>query len=80
MNVTAKALAVIKKLRESRGYTLQEVADGIEYKTGKGYLDIESGKTKLRLEHLEMLSKFYNVPISIFFETDITDKVIKKGA
>lgn len=67
MDITNNALKIIKMLREYKGYTMQEVADGINYKTGKGYMDIESGKTKLKLEHLEMLAQFYNVPISIFF-------------
>lgn len=68
MDITNNALKIIKMLREYKGYTMQEVADGINYKTGKGYMDIESGKTKLKLEHLEMLAQFYNVPISIFLE------------
>lgn len=77
MDITNNALKIIKMLREYKGYTMQEVADGINYKTGKGYMDIENGKTKLKLEHLEMLAQFYNVPISIFFRNNITEKVIK---
>lgn len=79
MDITSMALKKIKELRESKGYTMQEVADGINYKTGKGYFDIETGKTKLKLEHLEMLAKFYGVPINIFFADDITETVTNKA-
>lgn len=79
MDITSMALKKIKELREAKGYTMQEVADGINYKTGKGYFDIETGKTKLKLEHLEMLAKFYEVPINIFFEDNVTKTVINKA-
>lgn len=66
MCITDKVLKTMRVLREKRGLSMQEVADGINYKTGKGYFDLESGKTKIKLEHLEKLAKFYKVPISIF--------------
>lgn len=76
MCITDKVLKTMKGLREKRGLSMQEVADGINYKTGKGYFDLESGKTKIKLEHLEKLAKFYKVPISIFFDKNITKKAI----
>lgn len=76
MCITNKVLKTMKVLREKRGLSMQDVADGIDYKTGKGYFDLESGKTKIKLEHLEKLAKFYKVPISIFFDKDITKMVI----
>lgn len=65
------ALEVMKRLRSERGFTLQDVADGINYNTGKGYSDIESGRIKVRLEHLEKLSEFYDVPITIFLTKNV---------
>lgn len=72
MSKVEYALKVMKKLRIEKGLTLQDVADGINYHTGKGYYDIESGRSKVRLEHLEKLSEFYKVPISVFFNDQIT--------
>ena len=69
------ALLVMKKLRVERGLTQQDLAVALEYQTGKGYSDIENGRRKLCLEHLEKLAKFYQVPIAIFFEENSTEMV-----
>lgn len=61
------ALAVVCELRKQRKLTLAEVAEGIGYKSGKGYRDIEIGKTELTLNHIERLAGFYQVPFNIFF-------------
>lgn len=61
------ALAVVCELRKQRKLTLAEVAKGIGYKSGKGYRDIEIGKTELTLNHIENLANFYEVPFNIFF-------------
>ena len=61
-------LEKIKTMREDKGLTLHDVANGIGYGSAKGYHDVESGKIKLRVEHLEKLSKFYQMPIKKFFD------------
>lgn len=63
-----QVLAQIKQLRAKNKYSLAKVANGIGYETAKGYYDLESGKTDIKLEHLEKLAKFYGVPIGFFLK------------
>lgn len=68
IDMQKEVLIVIKELRQDRGYSLADVAKGIGYKTLKGYYDLESGKTDIKLEHLIKLTSFYCIPISFFFK------------
>lgn len=61
-------LLKIKTIREEKGLSLQEVADGIGYKTGKGYYDVESGRVALKVEHIERLADFYGIGLVYFFK------------
>lgn len=61
-----KILIKIKNLREERGLTLQQMAEILGYSSAKGYYEVENGKIKLRIEHLEKLSNFFNIPIQNF--------------
>lgn len=75
MSIVDIVLRNIKQLRIGNRYSLEEVAQGIGYETAKGYYDLESGKTSVKLEHLERLSKFYKVSIDFFLKQDSTEKV-----
>lgn len=61
-----KILIKIKKLRKDNGLTLQQMAEILGYSSAKGYYEVETGRIKLRIEHLEKLSIFFNVPIKNF--------------
>lgn len=74
-NISAQVLRIIRQLRQERGYSLSDVAQGIGYETYKGYYDLERGKTDLKLEHLEKLAKFYNVPMEFFLNLNSTEMV-----
>ena len=45
-----------------------DVARALGYLSSKAYFELESGKTALKVEHLDKLSSFYDVPVSYFFE------------
>ena len=77
MSVSEKALQVIRNLRSEHRYSLGDVAVGIGYETAKGYYDLESGKTDIKLEHIERLAKFYNVPVEFFLNPNTTETVIE---
>ncbi len=65
----------IRQLRSDNKFSLDDVAQGIGYVTAKGYYDLESGKTSIKLDHLVRLSKFYKVPIEFFFRKNSTNAV-----
>lgn len=50
----------------------KDMADILGYKTAKAYHDIESGRTKLKLEHIKKLSTRFNIPVEKFFDNNIT--------
>lgn len=60
-------LMKIKKNRKEHNLTQKDMAKILGYKTAKGYHDIECGKIKLKLEHLEKLSSKFNIPLEKFF-------------
>lgn len=62
-----KILKKIKMIREERGLSIIEMANILGYESTKGYYDVESGRVKLRIEHLERLSKYLKIPIEKFF-------------
>lgn len=62
-----ETLMKIKKIRKEHNLTQKDMAKILGYKTAKGYHDIECGKIKLKLEHLEKLSSKFNIPLEKFF-------------
>lgn len=68
-------LVKIKEMREKNGLTLNDLACVTGYQSAKGYRDLEMGKIKLTVEHLQRLADFYNLPICFFFDESITKKV-----
>lgn len=65
---------IMKMLRKERGVEVLSVAKVVGYKTAKGYWELETGRREIKLKNLEALTKFYNVPIDIFFDKKI-DKI-----
>lgn len=59
---------MLKKLRMERGYTLEETAKLLGYKSKSGYWALEQGRVKLTVEKIENLSKLYGVRKEIFLE------------
>lgn len=64
---------VLKKLREMRGYTMKEVAEGIGAKPDT-YRSYERGRLQPSLEIVAKLAKFYRISANCLLEIDpITD-------
>jgi transcriptional regulator with XRE-family HTH domain len=59
----------IRQLREAKGFSQQVVADHLGM-TQANYHKIESDKTDLRLEYIEKLATFYEVPIGDLLSTE----------
>lgn len=62
-----EVLQVVRSLRKQRNLTFNDVAKGVGYKTGKGWRDVEIGKSELTVNHVFSLAEFYNVPLGYFF-------------
>ena len=70
-------LTKIKQMRKKYHNLIQkDMADILGYKTAKAYHDIECGRIKLKLEHLEKLSSKFNIPLEKFFTYYVTKMVI----
>lgn len=50
-----ETLTKIKQMRKKYHLTQKDMADILGYKTAKAYHDIESGRTKLKLEHIKKI-------------------------
>lgn len=59
---------LLKKLRIKNNKTQEEVAKILGYKGKSGYSMLENGNVELTISKIMILSKYYNVPPSIFFE------------
>lgn len=69
-------LQEIKDIRVTRKPDLNELAKAVGFETAKGYYDLESGRTKLTVLHLEKIASYYGLELSYFFDEKITKKVI----
>ena len=63
-----EVLKKIKKWRKINNLTQNDMAKILGYKTSKGYHDVECGKTKLKIEHLQKISTKFHIPIENFFD------------
>ncbi|MCC7402269.1 MAG: helix-turn-helix transcriptional regulator [Chitinophagaceae bacterium] len=52
----------LKSLREKNGYSQQDVADALNM-SQNAYSLLETGKTKLDVERLQMIAAFYKVSV-----------------
>lgn len=53
----------IREVREDRGFTQQQIADLLNIGQ-RTYSDYESGKTRIPLESVILLAKFYDVDLN----------------
>lgn len=66
--VSDNARKKLVELRKTRKLTQADVAKILGYETSKGYYELESGKTSLKVEHIEKLSNYFNVTPAYFFD------------
>lgn len=59
---------MLRELRIERGYTLEEVAKLLGYKSKSGYWALEHRKVRLTVDKIEKLSKLYGVEKEIFLK------------
>ena len=60
----------IKKIRENRGLTKQELAKELGYESDTAIHLIETGKRKVSLEKLKIIANLFKIPISHFILED----------
>jgi len=56
-------LKKIKRLREEKGLSIEEISKHLGFKTYQGYYKLERGIRRIRVDHLIKLSKILNVDI-----------------
>lgn len=59
---------LLKKLRIKNNKTQEEVAQILGYKGKSGYSMLENGNVELTISKIKILSEYYKVPPSIFFD------------
>jgi putative transcriptional regulator len=59
---------MLKELRLKKGYTLEETAKLLGYKSKSGYWALENGKVELTISKVKKLSELYGVDMKNFFE------------
>jgi len=64
----------IKALQEGKNLTIPKFAEGIGL-TRQSVYDFLNGKTAISIKNLEKIAKYFNVPMTYFFEKDL----LKKG-
>jgi transcriptional regulator with XRE-family HTH domain len=67
----------VEKIREARGVTKTHLAKKLGLSL-QGYRHITSGGARLDVERLKIISEVLNVSPEIFFNTELTDFVIKE--
>lgn len=62
----------LKKCREERGCTQENMAKLLGYKHKSGYNQLETGKRKINLEQAKIIADFFNKTIDeIFFNNKV---------
>lgn len=59
----------LKKIREEKGYTQEDMAKLLGYKHKSGYNQLETGKRKIVLEQAKTIADFFNKTIDEIFFT-----------
>ena len=67
----------LKKIRTAMGVTQSHLAKKIKV-TAMTYSRIENGESKLDVERLKIISVALGIDISVFFDEELTDSVIKE--
>lgn len=65
----------LKKLRKERHLNQDEVARSLGFKSRNGYWAIETGKTALKLEHIQALAKLYDLSAEMLM-LNISEKML----
>lgn len=59
----------LKKIREQKGTTQDEMANLLGYRHKSGYNKLENGERKISIEQAKIISDFFNMSIEeIFFD------------
>lgn len=62
----------LKKIREEKNITQEEIAAMLGYKHKSGYSKLENGDRKISVEQAKVISDFFNMSIEdIFFDTKV---------
>ena len=65
----------LKKLREDKGITQDEMAELLGYRHKSGYSKLENGERKMSIEQAKLISDFFNMSIEdIFFNNKVKHK------
>jgi len=59
---------ILKVLRLKYGYTQEELANTLGYRSKSGYSMLESGRVELTISKIKALSSFYGIDPKNFFE------------
>ncbi len=72
-------LSKLRELRKTKGYTQEEVAKYLGYKSKNAYHLIETGKRKLTLDNAKKIADLLEEPIDkIFFENDVAKTITQE--
>lgn len=72
MNTNELTASRIKDLRAKKGLTVEAVADGLEI-SKSAYSQMENGHVEITLTRIELLAKYFNVPIEEIIESSTTN-------
>lgn len=72
-------LARIRELRERSGLSQAAVAEQLGYQSAVAYCRLETGKRRLRVEHITVLAQLLGVPVSELLTTVSVSKEPANG-
>lgn len=59
----------LKVIRKAKGYTQQDMAELLGYRSKSGYCQLENGKTKMTIEKAKKIGKILKIdPLELFFK------------
>lgn len=67
----------VKAIREAKGIKATHVGRALGYATPQGYYYLENGQRDISAEKLKVIANLLGEDIGIFFDTELTDLVIK---
>lgn len=69
----------LRKIRLAKGVTQLHIAKKLNV-TSMTYSRLESGESKIDVERLRVIAKALDVEVHIFFDSELTDSVVKNYA